>query len=232
MRDDIFLPLELRHGLLHDAAGAFPSRLTAWDNTTLQLPNHGTHFGFVLTGVAQLTTAQGTFTLNEGMYFAVPTGCKIGGGSSGIVVTSLNYNGVFMVGGPVEASGRLRYIDGCTDSLLIQPQISGDPCLNALYFPSHVSQTEHTHPSIRIGLIVSGEGTCKTANTTHSLYPGLAFVIGENGPHCFQTTDQAMVVIAYHPDSDFGPTHAVHPMINRTIIEGVSASQLSKDTRE
>jgi hypothetical protein len=25
-------------------------------------------------------------------------------------------------------------------------------------------------------------------------------------------------VIAYHPDSDFGPTHENHPMVNRTIV--------------
>jgi len=27
----------------------------------------------------------------------------------------------FHLGGPVEETGRLRYIDGCTDSLLIRP---------------------------------------------------------------------------------------------------------------
>ena len=36
-----------------------------------------------------------------------------------------------------------------------------------------------------------------------------------------------MIVVAFHPDSDFGPTHEVHPMINRTIVEGVPASQLN-----
>ena len=37
-----------------------------------------------------------------------------------------------------------------------------------------------------------------------------------------------MAVIAYHPDSDFGPTHEVHPMINRTIVDGVSARLIEK----
>ena len=32
------------------------------------------------------------------------------------------------------------------------------------------------------------------------------------------TADEALLVIAYHPDSDFGPTHERHPMINRTIV--------------
>ena len=29
-----------------------------------------------------------------------------------------------------------------------------------------------------------------------------------------------MDVVAYHPDSDFGPTHEEHPMVNRTRIDG------------
>ena len=35
-----------------------------------------------------------------------------------------------------------------------------------------------------------------------------------------------MDVIAFHPDSDFGPTDIEHPMINRTIVNGVKASEL------
>ena len=29
-----------------------------------------------------------------------------------------------------------------------------------------------------------------------------------------------MDVIAYHPDSDWGPTDETHPMVNRTFVEG------------
>jgi len=35
-----------------------------------------------------------------------------------------------------------------------------------------------------------------------------------------------MRVIAYHPDSNFGATDIDHPMINRTMVNGVSASEL------
>jgi hypothetical protein len=35
-----------------------------------------------------------------------------------------------------------------------------------------------------------------------------------------------MRVVAYHPDSDFGPQDEDHPMINRTIVDGVSASKI------
>eukprot|EP00548_Thalassiothrix_antarctica_P011082 CAMPEP_0194153598 /NCGR_PEP_ID=MMETSP0152-20130528/56993_1 /TAXON_ID=1049557 /ORGANISM="Thalassiothrix antarctica, Strain L6-D1" /LENGTH=43 /DNA_ID= /DNA_START= /DNA_END= /DNA_ORIENTATION= len=33
-----------------------------------------------------------------------------------------------------------------------------------------------------------------------------------------------MDVIAAHPDSDYGPTNTDHPMVNRTIVNGISAS--------
>jgi len=37
--------------------------------------------------------------------------------------------------------------------------------------------------------------------------------------HSFFTFDESMDVLAWHPDSDFGPTDENHPMKNRTYIE-------------
>lgn len=37
-----------------------------------------------------------------------------------------------------------------------------------------------------------------------------------------------MDVIAYHPDSDTGPTYDDQPMINRTIVDGVSAADIDE----
>jgi hypothetical protein len=36
-----------------------------------------------------------------------------------------------------------------------------------------------------------------------------------------------MDVIAWHPDSDFGPEDDDHPMVNRTIVDGVSAAKIA-----
>jgi len=44
--------------------------------------------------------------------------------------------------------------------------------------------------------------------------------------HSFFTTDSSLDVIAWHPDSDFGPTHDDHPMVNLTLVDGISASLL------
>jgi quercetin dioxygenase-like cupin family protein len=159
------------------------------------------------------------------MVFSVPGPCTISGGT-GVVISRFGYRGFFQVCGPVENEGRLKYMDGCTDSLLISPVMQGDPCMNLLYFPPGVVQTPHTHPSARIGLVASGAGVCVTPDGEIALLPGRAFVIHPGALHSFNTRDDAMRIIAYHPDSDFGPTHEDHPMINRTFVNGASASLL------
>jgi hypothetical protein len=41
--------------------------------------------------------------------------------------------------------------------------------------------------------------------------------------HSFNTEADSMDVITFHPDSDVGMTDDDHPMVNRTIVDGVSA---------
>lgn len=151
------------------------------------------------------------------MYAAVPGSCEVSGGS-GIVVTRIAFSGFFHLGGPIEEAGRLRYIDGCTDSLLIPPVRWGDPCLNLLHIPANTNQSQHTHPSHRVGVIVSGYGHCITPDGNTPLIPGQVFVIPAESQHSFHTEKEALRVIAYHPESDFGPTDETHPMVNKTIL--------------
>lgn len=214
-----FQPFELTSIPPVDLSGnGFPTRVSTWSaHRVLELADEGTHFGFVLNDDASISTHHGVFNLSAGMYFAVPGPAAIHGGS-GLVITALQYGGFFHLGGPIEETGRLRYIDGCTDSLLVPPVILGDPCLNLLHIPPGTRQTAHTHPSVRVGLIVRGSGECVTPDGRFPLRPGLAFVIPEESLHSFHTDDESLLVIAYHPDSDFGPTHEKHPMINRTIV--------------
>jgi Cupin domain len=214
-----FRPFELTHAAridLHD--GPFLTVVHSWvDQSPFELPAGGTHFGFVHTGPAEFGCASGTFCLGSGMYFAAPGPAQLQGGS-GLVITRAGFRGFFQVGGPVEDTGRLRYIDGCTDSLLIPPVLLGDPCLNLLHIPPNTRQTAHTHPSVRIGVIVRGTGECVTPGRRFPLSPGLGFVIAAGALHSFHTDQEPLLVIAYHPDSDFGPTHEFHPMVNRTIL--------------
>lgn len=203
----------------------FPTSLHSWREEALNLGANGTHFGYVFQGNALLETDNGIFRLREKMYFCVAGSLKISEGA-GIIATRLDYTGIFGIGGQIEDKGRLRYIDGCRDTLLIPPILQGDPCLNALYFPPAIRQTPHTHPSVRVGIVAKGHGECVTPQKVFPLNEGQAFIIAPEALHSFNTFDAEMIVIAYHPDSDFGPTHENHPMINRTMLNGISANEI------
>lgn len=221
------IPYPLAHGLLSSMEDdEYPTQLWGCTHDRLQLPDSGTHFGYVYEGKLTLQHASGTFDIHAGMYFAAPGHAQLHGEGSGIAITRLGFNGFFTIGGPVEAQGRLKYIDGCTDSLLVPPVMMGDSCLNLLYFPTGIDQTLHTHPSMRVGMVIRGKGECITLDRVIALEPGRVFVIPAEGKHGFRTHESEMSVIAYHPDSDFGPTHEFHPMINRTIVDGVSANAI------
>ncbi len=234
-----FISVPLQDGLLADfAQDQHPTTVWGWGHlgTALAPEAEGTHFGFVIAGPASLSvpTCGKTFELAEGMYFSAPGPVRVSGGK-GVVITRLGFAGMFSVGGPIEQHGRLRYIDGCSDSLLIPPVIKGDPCLNHLHFPARIEQTRHTYPSIRVGIVARGKGRCVVPanddgtgpDVTVPLVPGNLFVIPTDGQHSFFTDDEVMDVIAYHPDSDTGPDHDDHPMVNRTIVGGVAATRIA-----
>ena len=220
---------ELANGLLYDYTdNAYPTRLYSWQGQQTWATEGSTYYGYVFEGTTQLITADNEYRLLPRQYFCANQPVTLDGGQ-GIVIERLNYRGMNSVGGPVEAAGRLKYIDGCTDSLLIPPVKRGDPCLNALFFPEGIDQTAHTHPSMRVGMVIEGRGTCVTPERTYDLVPGTIFIIHEGGHHKFKTSDRShLTVVAYHPDSDFGPVDENHPMINRTMVEGVSASQIKE----
>jgi quercetin dioxygenase-like cupin family protein len=220
------LAVSCRSGVLHDfSRDELPSLITGWADDGLSLADVGTHFGYVGAGSARLTLENQSYDLQEGMYFAVPQAAKIASDGYGYVATRLDYRGFFHLGGPIEKQGRLRYIDGCTDSLLIPPVMKGDPCLNLLHVPRHTDQTSHTHPSFRVGMIVQGGGICRTEWGSVDLSPSVIFYLPADLQHSFHTQDDSMLIVAWHPDSDFGPTHAEHPMLNRTLVDGQAVDQ-------
>lgn len=225
-------------GKIADLDRVFPSYLSAWDgHQMLDLDYGATHFGYVHEGCVDIIRADAPdMRVGTGYAFSVPGRASVlpFGGSRGIVVSREQFFGFGYTVGPIEEQGRLKYIDGCTDSLLIPPVKIGDPCLNLLYFPPGIDQTAHTHPSDRIGIILSGQGRChywdESSNWEEALIdlvPGMIFTIHTNGKHKFSTPyGENMRVLAYHPDSDFGPRDEDHPMLNRTIVEGVSAKNI------
>jgi quercetin dioxygenase-like cupin family protein len=142
----------------------------------------------------------------------------------GVLISHYGQQGHRFMQGAVDLAGpgHVKYIDNCTDSLLVCPPRLGDPCLNALYFPPGVDQTYHTHPSLRAGMVIAGEGEAcfgaEGAEQTLPLKTGDVFYLPTGERHRFRTLESPMTILAFHPDSDFGPTDENHPMINRTIV--------------
>lgn len=115
--------------------------------------------------------------------------------------------------------GNLSYIDGCSNSNLVHPARNGDPCLNYLYFPAGINQTFHTHPSYRIGLVLSGSGVADTGTDQYALTPGKMFILGRHARHRFFTTDSDLSLMVFHPDSEDGPRDEFNPMKSRTYLK-------------
>lgn len=220
---------EWKNGKITDLDDNFPSYLSSW-KTGIEMEADGTHYFMVVEGPTILYYREQRFILSQGMYGSIPGTCMIAGGK-GLIATRKDYIGMFMLGGPAEQEGRLKYIDGCTDSVLIHPPKVGDPCVNLLYFPPGIDQTPHTHPSIRVGTVLSGKGRCHYwedgVEHTVDLVPGMIWCIHTDGLHKFSTPyGEHLRVMPYHPDSDQGPNDESHPMLNRTIVDGVSAAKI------
>jgi hypothetical protein len=214
--------------------------------------DNNSYFVFIYKGEASLEISGGIKAiLPKDTYFSHHGKFTLNGVFKAVIIEVISEKGIYKlnnykaythIGGVVEEKGRLKYIDGCTDSLLIPPVKKGDPCLNHLHFPDTIIQTPHTHPSHRIGIVIRGEGECDTPFGKLPLVEGCIFVIKEYngeemskgldggiyeaGTHKFNTYHSSMDVIAFHPDSDFGPEDEFHPMINRTIVSGVSAKDI------
>lgn len=226
MKKVAFTEHELKTGLLFDYSNnKFPTRLHGLvGDEQMSLKSGSTYHVYVHEGTIWI---DGLWPLQSGMYASVTRGFLSGNkATKAIIVERIGEYGMFLVGGPIEVVGRLKYIDGCTDSLLVPPVKYGDSCLNHLHFPVFIDQTSHTHPSMRVGIVTKGRGKCVTPHGVYELRPGMAFIIHEDGEHKFQTFDECMDVIAFHPDSDFGPKDEEHPMLNRTIVDGVSAKNI------
>tara|TARA_R110002050_G_scaffold91855_1_gene192653 strand:+ start:2529 stop:3248 length:720 start_codon:yes stop_codon:yes gene_type:complete len=193
----------------------------------------GGAFGYINKGYLKVKVDDTILSIAEGFYFSLPDNfeiCEVSEKYQFALWVQKEYNPMIQVG-KVEDYGRLNYIDGCHDSMLVHPIKKGNPCLNALYMPEGVNQTAHTHPSLRSGFIITGGAKCITNHTQFNLEDGQIFYLETNTVHKFRT-DYAdyvrMKLVAFHPDSDFGAEDENHPMINRTIVGGVSASDIDE----
>lgn len=200
----------------------YPSKVELLLSGQHSLEKYSNIFGYVSDGVV---TFQNGNTAYTGQYFSysAKSGSTIQVDGKVVCFTRFGFNGQNTIGGPIEETGRLCYIDSCSDSLLIYPPRMGDPSLNLLYFPQNVQQSFHIHPSVRLGVVARGSGKACIKDGLGNevrldLKEGDIFCIEERENHRFMTEDTNMTVIAYHPDGDWGPTDHNHTMLNRTYL--------------
>ncbi len=205
----------------------YPSRLVVVSGRSELASPGSTAYGFVVAGKASVHGGGMELVLGAGAFFGLPGPIHVDAGRDGegtvVVIERLGFRAI-PTAGRIEERGRLAYIDGCSDSILCMPPRLGDPVLNHLHFPAGVVQTPHSHPSIRLGVVARGCGYAygpdgRGGAWELALEQGAVFCLHEHEVHAFKTTrGSAMDVIAFHPDSDWGPTDGVHPMLNRTYL--------------
>lgn len=220
---------ELTHGAEIDCLRTmYPSRMRVLQESTIIREPTSTFYLYVVKGIVMLIGEHVNARLHPGGYASGPLEeleINISGPGAVVLIERRGFRGQ-MVTGKIETKGRLSYIDGCSDSMLVYPPRMGDPVFNHLHFPGGVVQTQHTHPSIRLGIVARGNGHAFQKASEHAdgwefeLSTGCVFMLEEQELHSFRTdkSKSTMDVIAFHPDSDWGPTDAGHPMLNRTYI--------------
>jgi|DEB0MinimDraft_6_1074348.scaffolds.fasta_scaffold02358_11 quercetin dioxygenase-like cupin family protein len=117
-------------------------------------------------------------------------------------------------------TGNLSYMDGGTNTTAVNPGRLGLPVINYVHFPKGMQQTLHTHPSQRIGLILSGSGQIELDN--NEVFPinrGDVWVMERNVLHNFMCNKgEDVTLFVFAPDSGTGPTDEVNPLKVRTYV--------------
>jgi hypothetical protein len=209
-------------GALIDARETmYPSSLEVARDSQRRLERAtSTVYGYLVTGRTTVVATGIHADVSEGGFFALPGEASVEVAGLAVLIERFGFRGMLQVGA-IEERGRLSYIDGCSDTILAMPPRAGDPVLNHLHFPSGITQSLHSHPSVRLGVVARGSGVAHGTHGggwEHPLAVGTCFLLDAHEMHAFKTGAEAMDVIAFHPDSDWGPTDAAHPMRSRTYL--------------
>lgn len=116
--------------------------------------------------------------------------------------------------------GNLSYMDGGTNTTAVNPGRLGLPVINYVHFPAGMKQTLHTHPSQRIGLILSGKGEIELDNgVMFPIKEGDCWVMERNVLHNFMCNQgEDVTLFVFSPDSGTGPTDEINPLKVRTYV--------------
>ncbi len=212
-----------KNGFIDRLATSYPSAaLRIQNEKKIALPiSFYTFYGYSH-GTGEIRVGAETWPLLKGQFFSLPIQTEevvVAPETWVFAAIRVGFQGQKIPAGFIEKTGRLTYIDGCSDSLLIYPPRLGDPSLNYLYFPEQTSQSPHTHPSIRLGCVVHGSGFADLKSGQLALTEGDIFCLDPQERHRFLTTQSDMGIVVYHPDGDWGPTDHNHTMLNRTYLQ-------------
>jgi hypothetical protein len=206
-------------GTIDQTNTMYPSILQKLEGSSkvIKLEPHSTVYGVVLSGKCHIGEK---YVVEQEEYFSFATNMfqnqQLVLDGELALFTRVGFNGQFIIGGKIESSGRLSYIDNCSDTILVYPPRYGDPSISLLSFPKNITQRFHIHPSIRLGVIIRGQGEAETPDGKYSLTPGTCFCVHEREIHRFVTTTSGLDAVSYHPDGDWGPTDQNHTLLNRT----------------
>ena len=119
-----------------------------------------------------------------------------------------------------KSTGNLSYMDGGTNTTAVNPGRLGLPVINYVHFPAGMKQTLHTHPSQRIGLILSGKGEIELDNgVMFPIKEGDCWVMDRNVLHNFMCNQgEDVTLFVFSPDSGTGPTDEINPLKVRTYV--------------
>ena len=144
-------------GVIFDCAVDFlPSRMHGFDDEAACAFSEttSTYFGYIYRGPVTLHVPGCAPTeLGEQQHFCATGPLRLTGEGAAVIFEKVGFRAPTSVGGPLEQTGRIVYIDGCSTSLLTFPQRQGDPVMNVLWFPENVCQTMHIHPTVRLAMV-------------------------------------------------------------------------------
>lgn len=211
-----------KEGVINMLGTMYPSKLSKISKVgRVNFQAYSTTYGIVLHGHLTVRSTGSSYEKQVGPleYFCI-TDQEAELDGTAVFFTRLGFIGQPTIGGPIETSGRLSYIDNCSDTILVYPPRFGDPSISLLSFPHNITQRFHTHPSIRMGVVVRGKGYSELGTGEKiQLEPGVAFCVSEREVHRFVTDSKSgLDVISYHPDGEWGPTDQNHTLLNRTHL--------------
>lgn len=194
---------------------------TVYRQTRTLKVNYSTIYGYAF-GEGRILIGDKEYFIKNQNYFSFPVRDEkvvISTPSLIFTVVRLGFLGQQVVG-LAENIGRLSHIDGSSNTLLVYPPRSGNPSLNFLYLPLNIEQDFHSFPTLRMGCVVNGKGYATLKGEEKELSPGSIFCLEPQELHRFRTENSDMRIIAYQPDSDWGPADENHTTLNKTYLAG------------